>query len=252
MNKNQIEFLERAVTYCEMAAGMYGPAMIYGLMHEIDEFSDVKHLLNGKKSKEGYKQAFLDHTHLKAEDILYINWGCEDSVEQTVVTTSSGIELTSPPYFLIRHEATKSLVLCIRGTWDIKDFISDFKCEGISWGSGKAHEGIALIANSILKDTQLNATLTDALKKDPDFQVVAVGHSLGAGIASLVTLHWRYNRMYKQPICYAIAPPPILSTSVWDKGVGYIYSFVNEDDIVPRLSKDAILQVLQSVRFGSF
>lgn len=233
--------------YCELCTGAYGPTMVYGLMREVDEMSDLKHLINGTKNKEGYKQAFLDHSHLKPEDLLYVNWGCEDTESQTVITTATGMEITPPPYFLVHHEATKSIVLCIRGTWNIKDFISDFKCEGVSWGSGKAHEGITLIANYILKDAELNQTIKTALETYPDYQVVATGHSLGAGIASLVTLNWRYNKMYKQPCCYAIAPPPILSSSVWDKGIGYIYSFVNEDDVVPRLSKNGILDTIQLV-----
>lgn len=233
--------------YCELCTSAYGPTMVYGLMREVDEMSDIKHLINGTKNKEGYKQAFLDHSHLKPEDLLYVNWGCEDAECQTVITTATGMEITPPPYFLVRHEATKSIVLCIRGTWNIKDFISDFKCEGVSWGSGKAHEGITLIANYILKDAELNQTMKTALETYPDYQVVATGHSLGAGIASLVTLNWRYNKMYKQPCCYAIAPPPILSSSVWDKGIGYIYSFVNEDDVVPRLNVQCIYDMMNVV-----
>ena len=235
--------------YSELATGIYGPTMIYGLLREVDDMTDVKHLITGKKDKEGYKQAFLDHCHLQPEDLLYINWGCEDSDEQTVVTTSNGLSLTAPPYFLIRHEATKSIVLCIRGTWNIKDYIVDFKCEGIGWGSGKAHEGIALIANLLLQDNDLNICIEKAMKENPDWRVVTVGHSLGAGIAALVTLKWHYNKMYNQPICFAIAPPPCLSASVWDKGIGYIYSFVNEDDVVPRLCKDGLLSVIHSVSF---
>ena len=248
MNKNQVEFLQKAVTYCEMATGIYGPTMVYGLMREVDELSDMKHLLTGTKNKDGYVKAFLDHCHLTEDCILYVNWGCEDAIEQDVVTTAEGLDITHPPYFLVRHDASKSIVFCVRGTWNVKDFITDFKCEGIAWGSGKAHEGIALIANKICKDVELNHSIEQALQNYPDYYVVAVGHSLGAGIASLVTLNWRYKKLYKQPCCYAIAPPPILSSSVWDKGVGYIYSFVNEDDIVPRLSKDGIMEVIQLVR----
>ncbi|KNB41860.1 hypothetical protein JH06_4691 [Blastocystis sp. subtype 4] len=229
-----------------MATGMYGSAMVYGLMGEVDRPEDVKHLLIGKSDREGYKQAFCDHCHISLDDLLYVNWGCEDDDGESI-TTSSGLQITPPPYFLVRHHATKSIVLCIRGTWCIKDFISDFKCCGTKWGSGKAHEGIALIANAMLKNEQLNNAITSALSEYPEYRVVAVGHSLGAGIASLITINWRYHRMYNKPVCFAIAPPPILSSSVRDKGVGYVYSFVNEDDLVPRLSKDGIEDALHRI-----
>lgn len=230
-----------------MATGMYGSAMVYGLMGEVDSPEDVKHLIGGTSDREGYKQAFCDHCHVLPEDLIYVNWGCEDGSNGEAITTSSGLEIIPPPYFVVRHHATKSIVLCIRGTWCIKDFISDFKCCGTQWGSGKAHEGIALIANAMLKDQKLNDCINSTLSEYPEYRVVAVGHSLGAGIASLITINWRYHKMYNQPVCFAIAPPPILSSSVLDKGVGYVYSFVNEDDLVPRLSKNGIEDALHLI-----
>ena len=59
--------MSKASQYSELATGMYGSSMIYGVMGEIDSPDDVKRLLNGKKDREGYKQAFLDHAHLAAD-----------------------------------------------------------------------------------------------------------------------------------------------------------------------------------------
>ena len=53
--------------------------------------------------------------------------------------------------------------------------------------------------------------------------------------------------LYNNPVCYAIAPPPCLTSSVRDKGVGYVFSFVNEDDVVPRLSKDGLLDCIKLI-----
>ena len=189
--------------------------MIYGVMGEIDSPDDVKRLLNGKKDREGYKQAFLDHCRIRRDDLLFTNWGCEDRAS-LAISTASGVEITAPPYFLIRHEATKSIVLCIRGTWNVKDFITDFKCCGVSWEMGKAHEGIALVVDSLLGDEELGEAISAALAANPGYRMVAVGHSLGAGIAALITIKWRQQHLYNNPVCYAIAPPPCLSSSVRD------------------------------------
>lgn len=229
--------------------------MVYGVMREIDSASDVKHLLSGNNSKEGYIQAFCDHCHLTNDDILYVDWGCESdekvdedsNAKSDVIVTSNGSTISHPPLFLVRHEETKSIVLCIRGTWNIQDFIVDFKCYASEWGLGKAHEGIALISNALLADESLNTAITTALKENPEYRLVAVGHSLGAGIASLLTINWRYKKMYGKPVCFAIAPPPILTASVWDKGQGYVHSFVNEDDIVPRLSKNGLEDAIMNI-----
>ena len=156
--------MSKASQYSELATGMYGSSMIYGVMGEIDSPDDVKRLLNGKKDREGYKQAFLDHAHLAADAILYTNWGCEDC-QSLALTTASGVEITAPPYFLVRHDATRSIVLCVRGTWNIKDFITDFKCCGVAWERGKAHEGIALVVDSLLEDEELNEAIAAVLPR---------------------------------------------------------------------------------------
>lgn len=246
MGKSDLPLLRNASLYSELATGMYGSSMIYGVMGEIDSTDDVKRLLNGKKDREGYKQAFLAHCHIRADDVLYTNWGCEDRAS-LAITTASGVEITAPPYFLIRHEATQSIVLCIRGTWNVKDFITDFKCCGVAWERGKAHEGIALVVDSLLDDEELTEAIEAALAANPGYRMVAVGHSLGAGIAALITIRWHQQRLYNNPVCYAIAPPPCLTSSVRDKGVGYVFSFVNEDDVVPRLSKDGLLDCIKLI-----
>ena len=62
--------MSKASQYSELATGMYGSSMIYGVMGEIDSPDDVKRLLNGKKDREGYKQAFLDHAHLAGHNLI--------------------------------------------------------------------------------------------------------------------------------------------------------------------------------------
>lgn len=227
----------------EMATGMYGSSMVYGIMGEMDSPSDMKYLLGGVKDKEGYRQAFCDHCHLPLDALLYTSWG--DSAPS--LYTHSGMPVGPPPFFLVRQEASQSLVLCVRGTWSTRDFVTDFKCEGVAWEEGQAHEGIALVAEAIAGDAQLRRVMDEALEKNPGYKVVVVGHSLGAGIAALLTIRWRLSGLFGDPVCFAFAPPPCLSKEVLEKGVGFIYSFVNEDDIVPRLSKDGIMDALHLI-----
>ena len=263
----QLPLFHDAALYSELATGMYGSTMVYGLMHEIGDFDDIKRLLHGSDDREGYKRAFLSHCHLEEKDLLFVNWGSEEEEKDdddesegkeegksegeimgTAIPTSTQVSIAPPPFFLVCHEATKSIVLCIRGTWNLKDYLADLNCSTTRWESGCAHEGIALIANSLFTNEALNQTIVNALQAHPDFRVVAVGHSLGAGIAALLTILWRTRHLFNDAVCFAIAPPPILSPEVAEKGVGFVYSFVNEDDLVPRLSKKALEEAIQLVR----
>lgn len=248
----QIPLFHDAALYSELATGMYGSTMVYGLMREIEDFEDVKRLLHGSDDKEGYKRAFLSHCHLEEKDLLFVDWGSEEESTGDAISTSTEVAIAPPPFFLVCHEATKSIVLCVRGTWNLKDYLADMNCSTTRWESGCAHEGIALIANSIFTNESLNCTISNALQTHPGFRLVAVGHSLGAGIAALLTILWRTRHLYNDAICFAIAPPPVLSPEVTEKGVGFVYSFVNEDDIVPRLSKKAMEEAIQLVRDTAF
>ena len=240
-------FFRDAALYSELATGMYGSTMVYGLMREIEDFEDVKRLLHGSEDREGYKRAFLSHCHLEEEDLLFVDWGSEEENAEGAISTSTQVAIAPPPFFLVCHKATKSIVLCVRGTWNLKDYLTDMNCSTTRWEAGCAHEGIALIANSMLANEALNQTISSALQTHPDFRLVAVGHSLGAGIAALLTILWRTRQLHTDAICFAIAPPPVLSPEVAEKGVGFVYSFVNEDDIVPRLSKKAMEEAIQLV-----
>ena len=39
-------FFRDAALYSELATGMYGSTMVYGLMREIEDFEDIKHFLS--------------------------------------------------------------------------------------------------------------------------------------------------------------------------------------------------------------
>lgn len=119
------------------------------------------------------------------------------------------------------------------------------------------------IAKWIAKDQAILSTLFTALDVNSDFSLKVVGHSLGAGIAALVSIYWenhntfkKYQRKYKyqqkQPNqrfmrCFAYAPPPILSEKIREKGEDFVYSIVNEDDMVPRLNVKCIYGAMDVV-----
>jgi len=78
------------------------------------------------------------------------------------------------------------------------------------------------------------------------FGVVLVGHSLGAGVVSLLSMQLKAtaHECYTSLDCIALSPPPTLSPAAAAAGRRYITTVVVEDDLVSRLS----LRSLQLLR----
>eukprot|EP00277_Geminigera_cryophila_P015621 CAMPEP_0179440354 /NCGR_PEP_ID=MMETSP0799-20121207/23944_1 /TAXON_ID=46947 /ORGANISM="Geminigera cryophila, Strain CCMP2564" /LENGTH=262 /DNA_ID=CAMNT_0021223601 /DNA_START=24 /DNA_END=809 /DNA_ORIENTATION=- len=78
------------------------------------------------------------------------------------------------------------------------------------------------------------------------FGVVLVGHSLGAGVVSLLSMQLKAtgHECYTSLECIALSPPPTLSPGAAAAGRRYITTVVVEDDLVSRLS----LRSLQLLR----
>lgn len=116
---------------------------------------------------------------------------------------------------------------------------------------------MGMIAQWIATDNLIMTTIQEALDSHPDYTLKVVGHSLGAGIAALTAIYWKNHKTFKHyekvtknrlfMRCFAYAPPPVLSREIKEKGVGYVYSIVNEDDIVPRLNVQCIYEALNEV-----
>jgi hypothetical protein len=82
------------------------------------------------------------------------------------------------------------------------------------------------------------------------FRVVVCGHSLGAGVASLLGVLWKDHCCARQLDLnlhvYAFGPPPCLSRRICDASTSYISTIINNSDCIPRLSATS-LQSLESV-----
>lgn len=52
--------------------------------------------------------------------------------------------------------------------------------------------------------------LDKAFKDHEDYQLVVAGHSLGAGVASILSLLFKLENKYPTMACYAYSPPGCL------------------------------------------
>ena len=157
-----------------------------------------------------------------------------------------------PKFLLFLDHQTSSLVLAIRGTFSLKDAVLDAMAEDVPFLGGFAHQGILSGAQLIL--SKVSGRLTEVLAQ-PEFanySLVVTGHSLGAGTAELITMEVMRSDLVagREVRCVALAPPPVFrSDQVLPSAISSaIQIYVNNNDIVPRLSMASVTRLLATVR----
>jgi len=206
----------------KFASACYGWKFIYGLA-----MKQPKKFLSSLVGAANIS-ALCDHTGIAEQDVVCGRW------------TSS---MYDGGHFVAIAHAREKIVVAFRGTYHIRDALLDLVATNTQFLNGLAHTGI--LKASFGKLQILSPVILDCCKKYPSYKVIVVGHSLGAGIASLFTL--LFNTAYPEiPIhCYAFAPPCVMSIemAMAPQTLSLVDSVVNNVDIIPRLSYVAAAQL---------
>ena len=64
-----------------------------------------------------------------------------------------------------------------------------------------------LTAAQILADLNKTKVLDNLMDEHKDYKLVITGHSLGAGVASVLAVLLKPKEKYKDLVCYAFSPP---------------------------------------------
>jgi hypothetical protein len=152
----------------KFASSAYG----WKLLHSWKRFKKGE-LKNVKPSAgTNNRNCLVEHTGISKNDIFLERW-------------TSG-NTFSPGHFAVVDHAKKAVVLAIRGTFHLRDALTDLVGSYEPFKGGYAHKGILEAARH--KFTEVKEHLLAAFKTNPDYECVLVGHSLGAGVASLLAL----------------------------------------------------------------
>ncbi|QDZ23230.1 alpha/beta hydrolase [Chloropicon primus] len=189
------------------------------------------------------------------EDILYSNF------------TSSDLTFGKlPNHFLVIDHESNSLVVAFRGTFSLSEAITDVNCHPepfwIGGEQGFAHIAMAKgarMAMSVLEDVILAANAVY-----PSHRIWIVGHSLGAGVASLFAILLKEKHPDLPIECWCFGCPGVLSLNLARKvptyfdeltrksklksdefspPLSFMQAFSAGDDNVPRLSHGSILDL---------
>ncbi|KAF8757419.1 hypothetical protein HU200_010938 [Digitaria exilis] len=183
-------------------------------------------------SKKSFS-AFLKFGGYKQEDILI---------------HKARARLMQPSFALVCDKRTKCFLLFIRGAISTKERLTaataaevPFHHIILSEGQiknvvlGYAHCGMLAGARWIARLAIPH--LHNKLKEFPGYQIKVIGHSMGAGIGSILTYILREHYEFSSCSCLAFAPPACMTWELAESGKDFITSLVNRNDVVPAISK---------------
>lgn len=162
-----------------------------------------------------------------------------------VIFATYHVDVGQTPFFVALDYDRKKIVISIRGTLSMKDILTDLNAEGETlpltpvredW---LGHKGMVQAAQYILEKLDEEQLVQRAKQHrpdrgTPDFELVIVGHSLGAGTASIlgILLKQRHSSLS----CYCYSPPGgLLSAPAVEYTKEFTISVVVGKDVVPRI-----------------
>ncbi|EMD47839.1 lipase, putative [Entamoeba histolytica KU27] len=162
--------------------------------------------------------------------------------------------VTSPPlfvasYYLALDPSLHSLILCIRGTFSVNDIVSDMILYGSPFTykeeEGIVHTGMYKTAQETLK--YVFPSLEKARNEYPNLDLIITGHSLGGGIATLITLFLNEQKPEWHIHCYGFAPAATLSENIamMPEVNELVTSIVFDYDVVPSLSLNSCKRLIK-------
>ncbi|EPQ32162.1 uncharacterized protein PFL1_00359 [Pseudozyma flocculosa PF-1] len=189
---------------------------------------------------------------------------------------------SKPRFYVVTDHPRKVIILVLRGSLSMGDFAADLTCESVPFtfhpsvgdvaestnetgapaGHGHSedfcHEGMLITAKEIGDvGRPVNRAVASALTRNGGYSLEIAGHSLGAGVASILAMMWGNpttgltiaesglpagRRIHSY--CYAV--PCVASESLARKCAALVTSHVYSYDFVTRLSLGAI----QDIRNG--
>ena len=180
---------------------------------------------------------------------LSISMHLSCSVEE-LIDYSSGGELYNTAFYVYLPRSSPEIVIAIRGTMCLSDCMTDILCHptrlslpGMNGDqeAGTVHFGMHQAARIIFERLEKNGVLYE-IGNFEDRPVVILGHSLGAGVATILSIFMKSLPKFRGRVrCLAYAPPggllsPDLALSTSD----YVKAVFYGNDVVPRLSRESV------------
>ena len=169
--------------------------------------------------------------------------------EDDVVYASFTNDIYQSPFLVLLDHEHRSVVVSIRGTLSMGDVITDLVAnpERVQLPEPLSqyfvHKGILRTAERI-RDKLIEEDILDgAFMRGVGYNLIIVGHSLGAGCAAILGLLLRER--YPDLHCYCYSPP---GTVIDDQGAAYTETFVTSITLGHDLVSHASIQTFTSLK----
>lgn len=171
--------------------------------------------------------------------------------EADLVYAEFNNKLSSVPYCILLDHERSFVVLSVRGSLSLEDIVTDtlvlpesLEEVGNKYGfdgSGQyCHAGVLACFENVMRDLERHGWLERLLEDQyPNYSLRIVGHSLGAGVSTL--LGYVFRSKYPSLKVFGYSPPGC--TMTWEMAAGsqtFATTFILDSDIVPRLSVKAL------------
>jgi sn1-specific diacylglycerol lipase len=189
--------------------------------------------------------AFMKESGLEETEIAYAQFRC-------------AVDGHTPYAIVIDHD-WQSIVIVIRGSESLEDVLTSLTIRptsleevgnlcGFDGSDLYAHSGMLTSTIWIYNDIQakgvLDNLLLDEQSKFANYRLRITGHSLGAGCAAILSLMLRPKHPNLRAHCFC-PPGCTLSETAAIECEEFLTSYVNNDDIIPRLSVNS----MENLRF---
>ncbi|KAI9087993.1 hypothetical protein DFS34DRAFT_499434 [Phlyctochytrium arcticum] len=191
---------------------------------------------------------FAEAAYASDMDTL-LEWCPKLPSADSVIDVEHNSNAECPSFFLAVDLKAWKIVLAIRGTASLHDAVVDLKLDCVPFLDGHAHSGMAHLATNLLK--RILPKLTHLRHQHPNFDLYVTGHSLGAGIASLITLVLtsdEYKAQFPSVHGVCFATPACCTENLTTKAEHVTDSLVLGYDVVPALSEKSLIWLLRELQ----
>lgn len=170
--------------------------------------------------------AIKNLTKIKDQDLIYVSFH------------DKYLEI---PFYVAVDRRFSSVVVSIRGTLSLQDALTDLSAKGVPLeidgvSDAFCHSAMLRCAEYVKAELENRQLLEKAFSSlEEGSRLFIVGHSLGAGVAAILTILLKSS--YPNIACFAYSPPGgLMSLSASHYTQDFVCSVVVGDDIIPRLS----------------